>query len=69
MKHEEAWVCLGTTRFQWLATLPPSAAPNPTHAGAPQKEDAVGFKVKVFWPGMARWYLGKVRKPAGCWAC
>eukprot|EP00887_Chlorella_sp_A99_P006200 scaffold3.g6200.t1 len=60
VKHEEAWVCLGATRFQWLTGLPPAAPPNPTHAGAPQREDAVGYKVKVFWPGMARWYLGKV---------
>lgn len=65
VKHHEEWVVLGRTRFQWLAPQPPGAAPNPSHAAAPRGEDAVGAKVRVFWPGMCRWYTGKVR--GGLW--
>eukprot|EP00889_Picochlorum_renovo_P000424 jgi/Picre1/27454/NNA_000421.t1 len=27
---------------------------------APKRKAAIGYKVKVFWPGMAKWYVGKV---------
>lgn len=66
IKHEEAWVHLGAgeIRFQWLAPPPPGAPPNPTAVGAPQREEAVGWKVRVFWPGMSKWYFGRVRQPA-----
>lgn len=65
VKHHEEWVALGRTRFQWLAPQPPGAAPNPSHAAAPRGEDAVGAKVRVFWPGMCKWYTGKVRPGLG----
>lgn len=57
----EQWVRLGSTRFQWLREQPESAAPNPTYAGSPHDDDCVGRRIKVFWPGMGRWYQGKVR--------
>ena len=57
----ERWVKLGALRFQWLREQPAGAAPNPTAAGAPSGEGAVGRRLKVFWPGMARWYQGKVQ--------
>jgi len=60
VKHEEKWVNLSKTRFQWLTQPSPTAAPNPTHQGAPKGEEAVGYQVRVFWPGMAKWYQGKV---------
>ncbi|PRW60087.1 Histone-lysine N-methyltransferase ATX2 [Chlorella sorokiniana] len=60
IKHHEEWVCLARTRFQWLAAPPPQAKPNPSWDGAPRGDDAVGYKVKVFWPGMSKWYVGKI---------
>lgn len=60
VKHEERWVNLAKTRFQWLTQPSPTAPPNPTHQGAPKGEEAVGYQVRVFWPGMAKWYQGKV---------
>lgn len=57
----ESWVDLARTRFQWVGRPQPGAAPNPTAARAPSDPQAlVGARVKVFWPGMAKWYLGKV---------
>lgn len=60
VKHEERWVNLARTRFQWLTGPSPTAAPNPTNQGAPKGEDAVGYQVRVFWPGMGKWYQGKI---------
>ncbi len=60
VKHEERWVNLAKTRFQWLTQPSPTAPPNPTHQGAPKGEEAVGYQVRVFWPGMAKWYQGKI---------
>ncbi|KAL6768038.1 hypothetical protein ACKKBF_B37530 [Auxenochlorella protothecoides x Auxenochlorella symbiontica] len=56
----ETWVNLARTRFQWVGKPPPGAAPNPSAKSAPPDEALVGCRVKVFWPGMAKWYLGKV---------
>ena len=61
VKHAESWLLLSKTRFQWLEKPPANMPPNPTNAGAPKGEEAVGYKVRVFWPGMARWYLGTVQ--------
>ena len=61
VKHEESWVTLSKTRFQWLGAPPANVAPNPTHVGAPKGEETVGYRVRVFWPGMARWYQGTVQ--------
>jgi len=60
VKHEERWIDLAKNRFQWLSDAAANAAPNPTYAAAPKGEDAVGYRVRVFWPGMARWYQGKI---------
>jgi hypothetical protein len=60
VKHEEKWVNLARNRFQWLAPPTSDTASNPTNAGAPRGEEAVGYQVRVFWPGMARWYQGRV---------
>lgn len=60
VKHREDWVVLTRTRFQWLTDPPQGARPNPTWERAPRGEDAVHHKVRVFWPGMCRWYTGKV---------
>jgi hypothetical protein len=60
VKHREEWASLARLRFQWLSDPPPGAGANPTYAAAPRGEEAVGWRVKVFWPGMARWYQGRV---------
>ena len=65
VKHQEDWVHLARVRFQWLTDPLPSAGPNPTFAAAPRGEEAVHHKVKVFWPGMSKWYIGKVRWAGG----
>lgn len=57
----EKWFRLGSIRFQWLKEQPEGAKPNPTAAGGPKDHDCVGRRVKVFWPGMGRWYQGKVQ--------
>ena len=61
----EKWARLGSTRFQWLQDQPPNAGPNPTWASAPRHDDCVGRRLKVFWPGMGRWYQGKVGPTEG----
>lgn len=60
VKHEEQWINMTKHRFQWLSDQPANAASNPTYATAPKAEEAVGYRVRVFWPGMARWYQGKI---------
>jgi hypothetical protein len=52
---------MARTRFQWTTGVPLGAPANPTYGSGPMKEDAVDYKVKVFWPGMAKWYSGRVR--------
>jgi hypothetical protein len=61
----EKWVRLGSTRFQWLREQAEGAEPNPTHSSAPREDDCVGRRLKAFWPGMGRWYQGKVRRDVG----
>ena len=48
-------------RFQFLTNPRPGSAPNRTYHGSPKGKDAVGRKVKVYWPAMGRWYVGKVK--------
>ena len=60
VKHHEEWASLERTRFQWVADPAPQAAANPSWAAAPRGDEAVHTKVRVFWPAMARWYVGKV---------
>ncbi|GAB4820373.1 hypothetical protein N2152v2_007419 [Parachlorella kessleri] len=57
----EKWVKLGSTRFQWLQDQPRDAGSNPTWASVPRHDDCVGRRLKVFWPGMGRWYQGKIQ--------
>lgn len=60
VKHEERWVDLSKHRFQFLLPPPPDALPNPSYRKAPKRKAAVGYKVRVFWTMMGKWYLGKV---------
>jgi len=55
-------VNLSRERFQFLTNPRPGAAPNATFHVAPRGKDAVGLKVKVYWPGMGRWYVGRVKE-------
>lgn len=50
----DAWLALGASRFQWLSEPRHGAGANPTFGALPAKEDLVGARVKVFWPGMGR---------------
>jgi len=59
---DQAEVNLARERFQFLTNPKPGAAPNSTYHGSPKGKDAVGFKVKVYWPGMCRWYVGRVKE-------
>ncbi|QDZ19417.1 hypothetical protein HOP50_02g19320 [Chloropicon primus] len=61
-------VDLAREKFQFLTQPKPGAAPNSSYHGSPKGKDAVGRKVKVYWPAMGRWYVGKVKeydKPSG----
>lgn len=60
VKHEEKWIDLSKHRFQWLSPPPPDALPNPSYRKAPKRKAAVGYKIRVFWTVMGKWYLGKV---------
>ncbi|KAK9832914.1 hypothetical protein WJX74_001631 [Apatococcus lobatus] len=59
--EEQQWVHLGRSQFRWLSELASGTPANPTHAGKPRQHDAVGWRVRVFWPAMGRWYQGKVK--------
>ena len=50
----DAWLALAGARFQWLGGPRAGQGPNPTFAALPAKEELVGARVKVFWPGMGR---------------
>ena len=41
---------LAQSKFKWVHKAN-NAAPNPSWAGSPQGQEAVGRKVRVFWPG------------------
>ncbi|KAK9916747.1 hypothetical protein WJX75_006528 [Coccomyxa subellipsoidea] len=60
--REEEWVSLSKSRFAWQGDLPAGSQSNPTYVAGltPSGHDAVDHKVKVFWPGMGKWYAGKV---------
>lgn len=47
---EENWTSLGNTKFKWIQRRA-DAAPNPSFLSSPKGEDAVGRKVRIFWPG------------------
>lgn len=58
---DQADLDLERERFQFLTNPRPGSAPNRTYHGSPKGKDAVGRKVKVYWPAMGRWYVGKVK--------
>ena len=60
VKNEEEWVELRKHRFKWMSEPGADAAPHPSYADGPKGEKAIGTRVKVYWPGMAKWYVGKV---------
>lgn len=65
---DQAELDLARERFQFLTNPKPGAAPNSSYHGSPKGKEAVGKKVKVYWPAMGRWYVGKVKeydKPSG----
>jgi hypothetical protein len=45
------WLRLDMHRFQWVDAPHPNAAPNATYANSPKEDDAVGHRLRVFWPG------------------
>ncbi|GMH35087.1 hypothetical protein BSKO_02955 [Bryopsis sp. KO-2023] len=57
----EEWVCLGKRLFRWVAATPPDSEPNPTYKDFPGDHAAIGWKVRVYWNEMGRWYIGHVR--------
>lgn len=58
---DEAEVNLARERFQFLTNPKPGSAPNSTYHGSPKGKEAVGKKVKVYWPAMGRWYVGRIK--------
>lgn len=60
VKNAEEWIELRKHRFKWKTEPGASAAPHPSYADGPKGENAIGTRVKVYWPGMAKWYVGKV---------
>jgi len=59
---DQAEVNLTRERFQFLTNPRAGAAPNPTYQGSPKGKEAVGHKVRVYWPAMSRWYVGRVKE-------
>lgn len=55
------WVGLTVLKFRWLGEPPQNAEPNPTFISSPKQEAAVGRRVRVWWPGMGKWYMGLVK--------
>jgi len=56
------WVRLGKRRFRWRSNPRPGCAANPSFKGSPRGRSAVGRKVRVFWPGMGKWYIGSIKE-------
>jgi len=48
-------------RFQFLTLAKPGSQPNASYYDAPKGKEAIGHKVKVYWPAMRRWYVGRVK--------
>ena len=46
----ETWAALGSSKFKWIQRRA-DAEPNPSFAGSPRREDAVGRRARIFWPG------------------
>lgn len=57
----DEWICLGKRLFRWCEPHPEDSQPNPTFINFPGNEAAIGWKVRVYWNEMGRWYVGHVR--------
>lgn len=55
------WLCLGKRLFRWVGGATSDAPPNPTYKDFPGDVAAIGWKVRVYWSEMGRWYTGHVR--------
>jgi hypothetical protein len=57
----ERTIDLSRIRWQWVKRPTLDSTPNPTFDKKYTGEAAIGCKVRCFWPGMGRWYTGKVQ--------
>jgi hypothetical protein len=51
-EDEVSWILLGSSKFKWIGARRNNDTPNPSYKNAPSKDEAVGRKIRVFWPGM-----------------
>lgn len=58
----EEWVSLEHRVFYWESSIDNERGPNPTYKNFPGNTEAVGWKVRVYWNKMGRWYTGFVRQ-------
>lgn len=58
---QEEWVSLANRAYQWMSPVSTHACPNPTFRHFPGNHEAIGWKVKVYWNEMGRWYTGRVK--------
>lgn len=59
-RRSEEWLQLTDQPFHWT-THPPAAAVNPTVKGVNLNDSILGYKVKVFWTVMSKWYQGHIK--------
>lgn len=57
----DEWAALASLRFVFAGDPASAADPNPSYDAAPKGADAVGRRLRIYWPGMGRWYAGTVR--------
>lgn len=62
----DTWAALGSSKFKWIQRRA-GAEPNPSFAGSPRREDAVGRRARIFWPGVCA--LRTARMHAAPFAC
>jgi len=58
---DQAEINLSRERFQFTTKPKPGAKPNPSYEHAPKGKEAVGHRVKVYWPAMGKWYVGRIK--------
>eukprot|EP00210_Caulerpa_lentillifera_P003257 g3109.t1 len=58
----EEWVSLEDRVYYWESSISNDSPPNPTYKNFPGNIEAVGWKVRVYWNKMGRWYTGFVRQ-------
>ncbi|GAX75976.1 hypothetical protein CEUSTIGMA_g3419.t1 [Chlamydomonas eustigma] len=61
IEGENSWIPLGSSKFKWVGARRRNEEPNPSFKTGPTKQDSVGRKIRVFWPGMGRYYQGVVK--------